>query len=60
MTAEVEAVGTSVTYIIPGSTSVPPDGDPHKVTVARFPLTPRLDYVSAPKLARSLPACKSG
>jgi uncharacterized protein (TIGR02231 family) len=54
MTAEIEASGTSVTYVIPGTTSVPPDGDPHKVTVARFPLTPRMDYVSAPKLAQSV------
>jgi len=54
MTAEIDSAGTSVTYIIPGSTSVPPDGDPHKVTVARFPLTPRMDYVSAPKLAQGV------
>ena len=54
MTAEIDSAGTSVTYIIPGSTSIPPDGDPHKVTVARFPLTPHMDYVSAPKLAQGV------
>jgi uncharacterized protein (TIGR02231 family) len=54
MTAEIDTSGTSVTYVIPGSTSIPPDGDPHKVTVARFPLTPRMDYVSAPKLAQGV------
>jgi len=54
MTAEIDTAGTSVTYIIPGTTSIPPDGDPHKVTVARFPLTPRMDYVSAPKLAQGV------
>jgi uncharacterized protein (TIGR02231 family) len=51
MTAEIDAAGTTITYVIPGATTIPPDGAAHKVTVARFPLTPRLDYVSAPKLA---------
>jgi uncharacterized protein (TIGR02231 family) len=54
MTAEINAAGTSLTYIIPGTTSIPPDGDPHKVTVARFLLSPHMDYVTAPKLAQGV------
>ncbi len=51
--AAVEAGGAAVTYVLPGEASVPPDGAPHKVTVARFPLEPSLDYVSAPKLVEA-------
>jgi len=50
VTAAVESSGSVVTYGIPGAVTVPPDGTSRKVTVARFPLTPRLDYVTAPKL----------
>ena len=52
--AQVESSGAAVTYIIPGQATVPPDGAPHKVTVARFSLPPRLDYVCAPKLAEAV------
>ncbi len=52
--AEIDTSGTTITYAIPGVTTIPPDGNPHKVTVARFPLTPRLDFVSAPKLAQAV------
>lgn len=48
--ATVNNANTSVTYIITGASSIPPDNAPHKVTVARFPLTPHLDYISVPKL----------
>ena len=54
VTAVVDTAGASVTYVIPGNTNIPPDGAPHKVTVARFPLTPRMDYVTAPKLAAAV------
>jgi uncharacterized protein (TIGR02231 family) len=54
VTAVVDMAGASVTYIIPGTTSIPPDGTPHKVTVARFPLTPCMDYVTAPKLVQAV------
>jgi uncharacterized protein (TIGR02231 family) len=50
----VTAIGTSVSYIIPNAITVPTDGAPHKVTIARFPLTPVLDYVSTPKLANAV------
>jgi len=50
MMATVETSGATVTYQVPGAVTVPADGAPHKVTVARFELTPELDYVAAPKL----------
>ncbi len=51
--AVVESSGAAVTYTIPGAVTVPPDGAPHKVTVARFALPPRLDYLCVPKLAEA-------
>jgi uncharacterized protein (TIGR02231 family) len=48
--AAVDSSGSAVTYAIPAPVTIPPDGSLHKVTVARFPLSPRLDFVSAPKL----------
>jgi len=49
-TAGVENAGSAVTYRISASVTIPPDGSLHKVTVARFSLSPRLDFVSAPRL----------
>lgn len=46
--AAVETSGASVTYAIPGTASIPPDGAEHKVVIARYPLSPALDYVTAP------------
>lgn len=51
--ATVEASGAAVTYVLPAAATIPPDGAPHKVTVARYPLEPELDYVSAPKLVEA-------
>jgi uncharacterized protein (TIGR02231 family) len=51
--ATVETSGAAVTYQVPGATTVPADGAPHKVTVARFELPPELDYVTAPKLVKA-------
>jgi uncharacterized protein (TIGR02231 family) len=48
--AKVEASGAAVSYQVIGKTSIPADGAPHKVTVARFSLPPQLDYVTAPSL----------
>jgi uncharacterized protein (TIGR02231 family) len=50
----VDSSGAAVTYHVPGTTSVPSDGQPHKVTVAHFTLKPDLDYVSAPKLVEAV------
>ena len=51
--ARVDQSGAAVTYIVEGKASVPSDGAPHKVNVARYSLTPKLDYVTAPKLAEA-------
>ncbi|HIP96160.1 MAG TPA: mucoidy inhibitor MuiA family protein [Anaerolineae bacterium] len=50
MMATVETEGFAVTYQVPGAVTIPADGATHKVTVARFELSPALDYVAAPKL----------
>jgi uncharacterized protein (TIGR02231 family) len=50
VTAAVDSYGSAVTYAIPAPVTIPPDGTLHKVTINRFPLSPRLDFVSAPKL----------
>jgi uncharacterized protein (TIGR02231 family) len=52
--AVVETTGMAVTYQAAGTASIPPDGQPHRVTVARFPLKPRLDYVTAPALVQAV------
>jgi uncharacterized protein (TIGR02231 family) len=51
--ATVESSGAAVTYQVPGTVTVPADGAPHKVAVARFELMPELDYVTAPKLVEA-------
>jgi uncharacterized protein (TIGR02231 family) len=52
--ADVESAGAAVTYRVPASVSVPADGSPNKVTVARYRLDPKLDYVTAPKLVEAV------
>jgi len=52
-TATVESGGTAVSYRVPGGTSIPADGAPHKVFVAEMELPPRLDYVAAPRLLQA-------
>jgi uncharacterized protein (TIGR02231 family) len=47
------SLGAAVTYQVPGTATIPADGAPHKVTVARFELAPELDYVTAPKLVET-------
>ena len=51
--ASVDVSGGSVTYHIPDPVTIPADGAPHKVVVARFELAPDLDYVTAPKLVEA-------
>jgi len=51
--ASVDTAGGSVTYHIPDPVTIPADGAPHKVVVARFALAPELDYVTAPKLVEA-------
>jgi uncharacterized protein (TIGR02231 family) len=52
--AEVESSGASVTYQVPGRVTIPADGAPHKVTVARLSLPPVLDYMTAPRLVAAV------
>jgi uncharacterized protein (TIGR02231 family) len=51
--ASVDTSGSSVTYHITDPVTIPADGTPHKVVVARFALTPEIDYVAAPKLVEA-------
>jgi uncharacterized protein (TIGR02231 family) len=51
--AEVRTTGAAVTYQVPGTATIPADGTPHKVTVARLELQPKSDYVTAPKLVQA-------
>jgi uncharacterized protein (TIGR02231 family) len=53
MTATVESSSAAVTYRVPAAVTIPADGAPHKVTIARYELSPRLDYVTAPKLVEA-------
>lgn len=52
--AQVESNGAAVTYRLPARVDIPSDGSPHKVTVARFPLVPVLDYICAPRLVEAV------
>jgi uncharacterized protein (TIGR02231 family) len=52
--AEVNSSGSVVTYKVPTKATIPSDGTPHKVTIARFSLEPNLDYVAAPKLTEAV------
>ena len=39
----------AVGFEVPGTADIPSDGSPHKLTVARVRLTPRVDYLCVPK-----------
>ena len=54
VTALVSTAGASVSYLIPEAVSIPSGGSSSKVTIARFNLTPVVDYVTTPKLAQSV------
>ena len=49
--ADVSSEGSSVTFTLKQTASIPSDGTPHKVNVATIELSPKLDYLSVPKLA---------
>jgi uncharacterized protein (TIGR02231 family) len=51
--ADVETSGAAVTYRVPATVTIPDDGAPRKVTVARYDLTPHLGYVVTPKLVEA-------
>ncbi|MBN1426253.1 mucoidy inhibitor MuiA family protein [Candidatus Fermentibacteria bacterium] len=52
--ASVESTGAFISYRVAGTVSVPSDGSPHKATVARFDLSPRIDYLATPKLVEDV------
>ena len=52
--ATVDTSGAAVTYQVSGAVTIPADGAPHKVAVARIDLEPELDYVTAPKLVEAV------
>ena len=52
--ARVEVSGAILTYPVPGTVTLSDDGAPHKVTIARFGLTPKLDYVTSPKVTEAV------
>jgi uncharacterized protein (TIGR02231 family) len=52
-TARVDDSGLSLAYRVEAPVTVPADGEPHKVAVARFALAPEIDYASAPKLVEA-------
>lgn len=52
--ATVGQSGAAVTYLAPGKVTIPPDGAQHKVVIARYPLVPNLDYVTAPGLVEAV------
>ncbi len=52
--AAVDTSGAAVTYQVSGAVTVPADGAPHKIAVARIELEPELDYVTAPKLVAAV------
>jgi uncharacterized protein (TIGR02231 family) len=49
-TAEISRSGASVTYKIPNRVDISGDGSFHKAAIANFRMTPRIDYVTAPKI----------
>jgi uncharacterized protein (TIGR02231 family) len=52
--AAVKQSGAAVTYLVPDKVTIPPDGAQHKVVVARYPLSPQLDYLSAPPIVQAV------
>ncbi len=48
--ATVDTSGAAVTFHVSGRANIPSDGQPHKTTIATYPLKPELDYLTAPKL----------
>jgi uncharacterized protein (TIGR02231 family) len=52
--AAVVQSGAAVNYLAHGKITIPPDGAQHKVVIARYPLTPSLDYVTAPSIVQAV------
>ena len=52
--ATASSEGTSVTFKLSQTASIPSDGTPHKINIATLDLQPRLDYIAVPKLAEAV------
>lgn len=50
LTANVEQRGFSAVYVIPGTATVPADGEPHRSTISRQEMTAEVQYTATPKL----------
>ncbi len=46
--AEVQDAGMSVQFTTTSPADIPSDGSPHKTTIARFDMEPKLDYLAVP------------
>ncbi|UCE28258.1 MAG: mucoidy inhibitor MuiA family protein [Candidatus Coatesbacteria bacterium] len=51
--SEVTGEGPSVTYVVPGSPSIPSDGNPHIVAISEEEFDGAIDYVLVPEYAES-------
>jgi len=52
--ARFDQSGAAITYLLEGKASILSDGAPHKVTISRYSLIPKLDYVSTPRLVEAV------
>lgn len=52
--AEVEEVGSAVVFRIPGPTTVPSDGSPHKTAVSDLRFPAKVDYLAVPRHTESV------
>lgn len=50
LTANIEQRGFSAVYTIPGTTSIPSDGQPHRSTISRNEMSAKTEYTATPKL----------
>lgn len=50
MESTIETRGFSAVYRVPGTTTVPSDGEPHRCTISRQEMTAQLEYTATPKL----------
>lgn len=50
LTARVEQRGFSAVYVVPGTATVPSDGEPHRSTISRQEMAAVTEYTATPKL----------
>lgn len=52
--AKIETSSAALSYNVPGTFTIPCDGQPHKVSIALINLNPKMDYVCAPRLMEAV------